>query len=554
MSTPTYLSVPFTDKDRAKTLGARWDAARRQWFAPAGSDLSLFAAWTDVASPNTAPAAGTTNAAPTPDGAVDNDARGLPLRDYLVRVQRIVQERLAETAWVIAEITEASLRSNGHLYLTLSQTGPDGTVVASVKAIAFSATQRTWYREFCAAVGGQPAVGMRVLAQVSARFDPRYGFSLDLAAIDPNFTLGDFAQRVAKLRGQLQAAGVYALQRELAAPTDFTAIAVIAPQGAAGLGDFERETRAAVAAGLLTQHVYHATFQGPDAEASVSAALARAIADHGTRPVDAIIVIRGGGSALDLGWLDAYAIGHAIATSPVPVWVGIGHERDRGLLDEVAQRAFDTPSKVSAQILRSIVDPARTAAADQDRLVRVVRARLAAAQEGVASRQQSVRERALHGIARRRAGVADQHHLLTVRAQQRLTAASQLLARAWEHTAQRARNRLHHGATLVRRRFDLVATSARARVQALPAKLTHHWTRTGTASQRRLERWQHALERFDLRVRAVDPARILQRGFALVRDANGRVVRDATAAAGPITLTWRDGDRDATLHPQRQDD
>lgn len=542
-ATPTYLTVPFSAKDRAKSLGARWDGARKQWFVPPGQDTEAFSQWIECTEP-----------APRRDDGEDGQTAtgtpGIPLRDYLARVQQVVQQQLAAPTWVTAEITEAALR-NGHLYLTLSQTDGHGGVIASVKAIAFSAQQRTWFREFTAAVGGTPATGMRVLAQVSARFDARYGFSLDLAAIDPAFTLGDFAQRIAKLRAQLQATGVYEQQRSLPMPTDLTRIAVVAPAGAAGLGDFEREARALVAAGLVQQQTYHATFQGNDTEASVCAAIARALADHASAPVDALILIRGGGSALDLAWLDAYGIAHAVATSPVPVWVGVGHERDRGLLDEVAHRAFDTPSKVAAHLVRTIVDAARGARDDLQRLTTLTQTRLSVLQQGQGAHWQRTTERAEAAIARRRTAVSEVNQRLQRHAHGHLTRVRDLTVARWDRLTQRAQARLARGRELVWQRFAAVTTPAQQRLTKAPARIAQHWQALTTHAQRRLDRWQHAVERFDLRVQAADPQRILARGFALVRDATGRVVRHADAAHGTVILRWHDGERAATMIPDR---
>ncbi|EEN8053960.1 exodeoxyribonuclease VII large subunit, partial [Salmonella enterica subsp. enterica serovar Enteritidis] len=65
---------------------------------------------------------------------------------------------------------------------------------------------------------------------------------------------------------------------------------------------------------------------------------------------DLIVIIRGGGAVGDLAYLNDYELAALVAEQPIPVWVGIGHERDRVMLDEVAHQSFDTPSKVIAGI------------------------------------------------------------------------------------------------------------------------------------------------------------------------------------------------------------
>lgn len=65
---------------------------------------------------------------------------------------------------------------------------------------------------------------------------------------------------------------------------------------------------------------------------------------------DLLVIIRGGGAVGDLAYLNDYELAALVAEQPVPVWVGIGHERDKVILDEVAHTSFDTPSKVIAAI------------------------------------------------------------------------------------------------------------------------------------------------------------------------------------------------------------
>jgi exodeoxyribonuclease VII large subunit len=79
------------------------------------------------------------------------------------------------------------------------------------------------------------------------------------------------------------------------------------------------------------------------------------------RPFDALVVIRGGGSVTDLAWLNDMDLAKLLCQSPVPIFTGIGHERDNTILDEIAHTRFDTPSKVALHISTIIKDNARSA-------------------------------------------------------------------------------------------------------------------------------------------------------------------------------------------------
>lgn len=321
---------------------------------------------------------------------------------------------------------------------------------------------------------------------------------------------------------------------------------MVAPSGAAGLGDFARDTNAAAAAGLLEQRHYTATFQGPDAEASVAKAIAQAVADHAYRPFDALIIIRGGGSALDLAWMDALAIARAVATAPLPVFVGIGHERDRGILDEVAHASFDTPSKVSAHIVGTIIDRARAALRNIERVQRLAQSRITALTNQSVARWSLVGEKAKSALQRRNAAVLSAHSRAVSAAQTRLLRCTQVLQRRWDQITGVARKRIHAGSQSVAGGYARVTACATTRLQLIPHVLRRAVERVHTVGSRRVVAMSHAVERHHLQVVAADPARILARGYAVVRNASGRVI-GADAPAGEVSITWQSGTRRGQL-------
>ncbi|MFZ4539557.1 exodeoxyribonuclease VII large subunit [Propionivibrio sp.] len=196
-------------------------------------------------------------------------------------------------------------------------------------------------------------------------YKPQYGFSLEIDAIDPDYTLADLEARKREIRTRLQQEGLFGANKKLPAPWDYTAVLVIALQGAAGLGDFQAEPKRLVQFGIC-QFVYATSrFQGEGAAAEIRDELFSALEnwrDSGMEGPDAVVIIRGGGAANDLAWLNDYALARAICELTVPVLTGIGHERDSTILDEVANTSFDTPSKVAAgieQIIKKRVQEAK---------------------------------------------------------------------------------------------------------------------------------------------------------------------------------------------------
>lgn len=285
----------------------------------------------------------------------------LELAEVLSYVSQVIARGVPGGVWVRAEI--ASLTDRRHLYLDLVQL-EDGVEVAKTRATLWARERFSLEGKFRRATGGTLTAGLKVLLFCTAEFHPQYGFSLNILDVAPEFTLGDAALKLEALRETLLREGVYGLGRLHAPPTDYHRIAVISPEGAAGLGDFRRETDPLEHAGLLAPLYLQATFQGREAAASLGRAIQAARTEHDQAPLDALVVIRGGGAVTDLAWLNDLDVARALATFPAPVITGLGHARDDTLLDEVAFTRTDTPSKAAALITRTVIQAAAQAQDD----------------------------------------------------------------------------------------------------------------------------------------------------------------------------------------------
>lgn len=291
----------------------------------------------------------------------------LELSEVLAYIGQVIARGMPGAVWVRAEV--ASVTDRRHLYIDLVQLGEDGEV-AKCRATVWARERFSLEGKFRQATGGTLTAGLKVLLFCQPEFHPQYGFSLNVLDLSPEYTLGDAALRLDTLRQTLVQEGVYGLNRLLPPPTDFARVAVISPSGAAGLGDFRQETDALEAAGVTDFTYLEATFQGREASASLLRAAEAALDLHGEAPLDALVVIRGGGAVTDLAWLNDLAFARALATFPAPVITGLGHARDDSLPDEVAAIRTDTPSKAAALIVRTVAG----AAAQAQESIRSIRA------------------------------------------------------------------------------------------------------------------------------------------------------------------------------------
>ena len=347
----TYLNVPFRDKDAAKALGARWDPAQRQWYVPEGLELAPFSPWL-LAGFDATPSASVsvaTEPAPAYGASVARPA-GVSLSQLLAGVAQIVAQACPGGVWTLVEVVDVRSR-NGHLYLELSERDAQGQVLARANAMIWASTAARILPEFERATGATLAAGIKLLARARPVFKPQYGFSLEIDALDAGYTLGDLEAGKREIRERLQREGLYQRQKQLEPPWDYNFVLVLAPEGGAGLGDFQAEAERLQRHGLCRFRYVYSRFQGEGAAAAIRAALLAALDRLPAREQpDAVAIIRGGGAVNDLAWLNDYALARALCEIELPVLTGIGHERDQTLLDEVAQQRFDTPSKVIAGI------------------------------------------------------------------------------------------------------------------------------------------------------------------------------------------------------------
>ena len=266
----------------------------------------------------------------------------LELTELLARVKEGVEEAFPDRYWVKAEIGSWSPRANGHCYLNLTQS-EKGKPVADIRAMIWK-WQFPQLKAFFEQETGQTLqAGITVLVRVQVNFSEMFGISLFIDDIDPAFTVGE--QALAKKRAieKLTAGGYLDMQQELAIPRLPYRLAVITSKTAAGYGDFRRHLLENEAGYAFRLDLYEALMQGEQAPASIIAALTEAQEN----PCDAILILRGGGSEMDLACFDDYDLAVAIATCAAPVVTAIGHDRDFHIADLVANRSVKTPTALA---------------------------------------------------------------------------------------------------------------------------------------------------------------------------------------------------------------
>ncbi len=558
----TYLTTSFKDRERVKALGARWDADQKRWFVPAGRDLAPFENW--LPTEGRPAVVGARPAGAATDLALTD--KGIPLSRLLAGVAQVVAQAYRAGVWTTVEVLKVDAR-RGHVYMELAERDASGDPIAQARAMIWADTASQIVPAFEQATGAVLGGGIKLLVRARPTMHALYGMSLVIDAIDPDYTLGDLEARKREIRARLQREGLFDGNRKLAAPWDYQAVLVVAPQGAAGLGDFQAEAERLQRLGICDFTYTFSRFQGEGAAGEVLQALSRAMQEWRARgrPLpDAVVIIRGGGAVNDLAWLNDYALARCICELEVPVLTGIGHERDNTVLDEVAHTRFDTPSKVISGIEQVIVkrvnevkagfgdiirmathaaQSTRRAVEQADATVRLQAQRqLAVARESTMEMMSSVRIGAMQSV--RDASEASHEAFLGVRhlAAEQVAAARQAVPAMLAEIRSEARQTLRVART--ESRGHLAAVLERANLDAGHARQA---TDRGLAdvrgnARRLLAEGRTRAEALMREIAGQGPEKSLGRGFAIVRSGDTTITSVHQAAAGAaIEIQFRDG-------------
>ena len=237
---------------------------------------------------------------------------------------------------VAAEISELRENNSGHCYMELIEKDDMGNTVAKARANIWAATYRKLRPFFEHSTGISLTAGIKVLVTVKVGFDPLYHYSLTVWDIDPAYTVGDMAIRRTQILNRLTQEGVIDDNKSLTLSPVPQKIAVISSATAAGYGDFCDQLKNNLYHYKFYPILFKALMQGERSAESIIEALNSVY--ENIDKFDCVVIIRGGGATSELNCFDDYNLALNVSQFPLPVIVGIGHERDTTVLDFVAYK------------------------------------------------------------------------------------------------------------------------------------------------------------------------------------------------------------------------
>ncbi len=270
----------------------------------------------------------------------------LTLSELTAQISETINLEFSSFFNVVAEIHQFNVNYSGHAYLQLvEKSSTTGKNIATMRAMIWANKFRMIQTYFESVTGSELGEGIKILAKVEVNFHEMYGMGLIIHDIDPTYTLGDVEKRRQEIINQLQQDGVFAMNKSLDFPRVPQRIAVISSATAAGYGDFAEHLDTNEYGYHIEYKLFKSVMQGDKAEASIISSLDKIFEE--IEKFDAVVIIRGGGSKLDLSIFDSYEIASNIAQFPLPVITGIGHQRDLSIADLVAFQSHKTPTAVA---------------------------------------------------------------------------------------------------------------------------------------------------------------------------------------------------------------
>lgn len=280
--------------------------------------------------------------------------KALSLYELNSLVKETIESTMVREYWVEAELSECR-ESRGHCYMELVQKDEHSNIpIAKASAKCWKNSWNSIRPYFERVTGQRLSSGMKVMLQVYPQFHELYGFSWIVTDINPEFTLGDMARKRREIIQKLKEEGIFDMQRELTLPVFAQRVAVISSSTAAGYGDFCNQLENNGYGFRFYPKLFQAVMQGQQVEESIIKALNRI--NERIDDFDVVVIIRGGGGTADFSGFDTLLLAENVANFPLPIIIGIGHERDECVLDMVAYTSVKTPTAAAAFLIDHLLD------------------------------------------------------------------------------------------------------------------------------------------------------------------------------------------------------
>jgi len=431
-----------------------------------------------------------------------------PVRIYLLsEITHLIKDALLELSdyefWVRAHLIAPRWEQrSGHYYCDLMDVNATGDTIARIRATI-------WRHNHMRITKKLQTLGMpdalknnsEVCVLCAVRYHEIYGLSLDIYDIDPTFGESQINLNRRQILEKLTKEDILNKNKDVYLAVASLRIGLITSKESAAYNDF---TKTIMASPFSFQIVFaDCPMQGDDMEQGLVSSLQQLT----QAKVDVICIVRGGGSQADLAWFDNEQIARAVLACPIPVWVGIGHEIDIGVLDFIAHTSYKTPTAVAEELVKRMRELSAILKTAGDQLQHIVDRRVAT--------QEQVMQRNIHGAMM---GFRKQFEIASAQLDMSILGARSSFERVFiteEANIDGKLQRLHdHSAWLL----DSKQESFKEQCERLQI----------SRYLQILADKQASLDDKEKHLDAMLPEQVLKRGYTITRDSRGQVVKSVT--------------------------
>lgn len=262
-------------------------------------------------------------------------------------IKQVIAANFLDSLWVKAEISQIK-ESRGAYYLELVEKKEHSDeVIASTGAVIWYKSAlfiRNKLKDLTQQILKE---GIHIQCKVKVEFHEKYGLKFSIEDIDPTFTFGQMEIKRQETIERLRKEELLHRNQQIPLPLVFQKIAVISSSKAAGLEDFMDQLHNNRYGYAFQTVLFESSVQGQNLEREMIQALKSA----SKQDFDSIVIIRGGGSKLDLSGFDSYLLAKNAALCTKPVLTGIGHETDQTIIELVVNTPLKTPTAVANLII-----------------------------------------------------------------------------------------------------------------------------------------------------------------------------------------------------------
>lgn len=425
----------------------------------------------------------------------------LSLRQYTSEIANSIRTNpVLQSRWVVAELSDVSERG-GHCYMELVEKDDRGVTVARLRGTIWANNFAYKIKPKFEQITGQKfKSGLKVMLFGSASFHEQYGLSFNITDVDPSFTIGDMERIRREIIEALTREGVVNSNKMLQMPRVPQRIAIVSAKGAAGYGDFMNQLQSNPLGFKFYTHLFEATMQGETTSKSVIKALTDI--EMTIDLWDCVVIIRGGGATSDLNGFDNLELARRVATFSLPVVVGIGHERDRTVLDDIANVRVKTPTAAAEWLIMCAQQTLDQALALANQVARYVKDRILGTSKQLSHIEGTIPIIAKQQIIKSKSNLAAIASALPYMTKNRILSANRTIDALARDVQHNAIGKISSAQTYLKTMSDAI-------VNAAPKAIINQ--------DKRLKALENVVE-------ALSPQKTLRRGFSLTK-VNGKTVK-----------------------------